>query len=91
MNRNRDLKKEPVKVRISSSLLADAKRLSPARIGRSTSRMVEEGLRLWVIARKRAHFSKGFRRMARDPQARAINLQINREFSVTDADGLEGP
>jgi hypothetical protein len=85
----RRTKGEPrVKIRITSHRLEEARKIAPARLRRSPGLLVEEGLRLWFIARQREHFAQGWRAMARDPQAMAINRQLNEEFSVCDNDGL---
>ena len=84
-------KGEPTEsVRLSRRMLEEARKIAPSRLRRSDSLLVEEGLRLWFIARKRELFAKGWRRMARDPQAMAVNRQISKEFEVCDNDGLEG-
>ena len=77
-------------VRLPAALVAEARRLAPARIRRSDSRLFEQALALFIVQRKREHFAKSMRRMARDPQAMAENRKIMKEFEECESDGLEG-
>lgn len=85
-------KTEPITitVRMPADLIEKARRLAPSRLGRSMPQLLQAGLKLLIIKYKRELFAKSWRRMARDPQAMAINRQLNDEFSVCDNDGLEG-
>jgi hypothetical protein len=79
-----------VTIRMPASVMEEARRLAPARLRRSTTRLLQAGLKLLIVQRKRELFAKGMRRMARDPQARAEDRKISKEFEVCDNDGLEG-
>jgi hypothetical protein len=76
-------------VRVSQRRLEEALKIAPSRLKRSPSHLLEEGLRLWWLARRRELFGRGLSRMVQDPQAMAIERQLNREFAVCDDDGLE--
>lgn len=78
------------RVRVSRRKLEAARKLAPSRLRRSSALLVEQALLVWWIARQRSIFARSWARMARDPQAMALNRQINEEFSVCDNDGLEG-
>jgi len=78
------------RVLVSSRRLEAARKLAPSRLRRSPALLVEEALLVWSIARQRKLFARSWARMARDPQAMALNRQIHEEFSVCDNDGLEG-
>lgn len=80
-----------ITVRMPADLIERARRLAPSRLARSMTQLLQAGLRLLIIQCKRELFAKSWRRMARDPQARAIDRQIMKEFEVCDNDGLEGP
>lgn len=85
------VKGEPkTRVLVSIRRLQAAQKLAPSRLRRSPALLVEEALLVWSIARRRKVFARSWARMARDPQAMALNRQINEEFSVCDNDGLEG-
>ena len=79
-----------ITVRMPADVIEEARRLAPSRLGRSMTRLLQAGLRLLIIKHKRERFAKSWRRMARDPQAMAVNRQIMKEFEVCDNDGLEG-
>ena len=90
MNANKKSGRIAITLRLPAKLVADARRLAPARLRPSDSRLFEQALTLFIIKRKRELFAKSMRRMARDPQAMAENRKIMREFEVCDNDGLEG-
>ena len=77
-------------VRLPAALVAEARRLAPARLRRSDSRLFSEALSLFIVQRKRELFAKSMRRMARDPQAMAENRKIMKEFEECESDGLKG-
>jgi hypothetical protein len=86
----RRTKSTTITVRMPAALIEEAKRVAPSRLGRSMTQLLQAGLQLLIIRRNREMFAKGWRRMARDPQARAVDRQIMKEFEVCDNDGLEG-
>lgn len=75
--------------RVAEDLWEEAVRASPSRLRRSVSAIVQAGLKLFIVQQKRERFAKSMRQMARDPQARAINRQINKEFEPFDNDGFK--
>ena len=77
-------------VRLPAELIAEARRLAPARLRRSDSRLFEQALSLFIVKRRRERFAKSMRQMARDPQAMAENRKIMKEFEECESDGLEG-
>lgn len=79
-----------VGVRISARRFEAARKVAPSRLRHSPGLLVEEALIVWSITRRRELFDRSMARMARDPQAMAVNRQISQEFSVADADGLGG-
>jgi hypothetical protein len=79
-----------ITVRMQANVIEEAQRLAPHRLRRSMTQLLQAGLRLLIIQRKRELFAKGMRRMARDPQAREVNRKIMKEFEECESDGLEG-
>jgi hypothetical protein len=79
-----------ISVRMPADVTEEARRLAPCRLRRSMTQLLQAGLRLFIIQRKRALFAKGMRRMARDPQAMAVNRKFMKEFELCENDGLAG-
>ncbi len=78
-----------ITLRMPADMIEEARRLVPYRVKRSMTQLLQAGLRLLLIQHKRELFARSWRRMARDPQARATNRRLNEEFSVCDNDGPE--
>jgi len=95
MNKHREprwgTKRIEIQVRVLEKLLAEARKVAPVELRRNVSRVIEVGLRCFVVRERRRLCRESWAAMAKDPQAMAINRQMAEELSIFDNDGLEGP
>ncbi len=69
-------------------VVEEAAALAPAEMRSNWNRLVRTALEQFIIQCKRERFAEGMARMAKDPQAMAVNREVSEDFSAADNDGL---
>jgi hypothetical protein len=82
---------QSVRVQVSAALLLEVRRLSPrTSVDKLLSQLLINALEDWVDERREKKIDQDVIKMGKDPHILAECRKINREFAVTDSDGLKG-